>query len=182
MQTRVVIFMALLVGGGTLAVLGQESASYKLKESVFNVGGHPAGGVALSSASYQIKLDAVGESVLRQDLGSASFRMDAGFVSAYPPPRETRGLRLPTPTQLQWDPEGSVGTYNLYRGLLSTLSGLGYGACLQQNLTTESATDASIPAAANGYFYLVTAENRLAEEGTKGFNSAGGERTGNVCP
>jgi len=49
-------------------------------------------------------------------------------------------------------------------------------------LAGENATDASIPAAATGYFYLVTAENRLAEEGTKGSNSTGGERLGNVCP
>ena len=33
-----------------------------------------------------------------------------------------------------------------------------------------------------GYFYLVTAENRLDEEGTKGFSHDGPEREGTVCP
>jgi hypothetical protein len=34
----------------------------------------------------------------------------------------------------------------------------------------------------DGFFYLVTVENRLSEEGTKGFDSGGGERTGSACP
>ena len=70
----------------------------------------------------------------------------------------------------------STGVYNLYRDPLSSLSGLGFGACQQLDLPTETATDVDVPSAGVGFFYLVTAENRLAEEGTKGFRSNGIER------
>ncbi len=82
---------------------------------------------------------------------------------------------------LVWNPERSVGTYNLYRDLLSGLAGLGYGGCEQQELTGETATDSDAVPAGDGFFYLVTAENLLAEEGTKGFLSNATER-GNPSP
>ena len=82
---------------------------------------------------------------------------------------------------LVWNPERSVGTYNLYRDLLSGLAGLGYGGCEQQELTGEMATDSGAVPAGDGFFYLVTAENLLAEEGTKGFLSNATER-GNPSP
>ena len=44
-------------------VLAQESASYKLNEHTFNSGGNPSDGVVLTSASYKITLDAIGDSV-----------------------------------------------------------------------------------------------------------------------
>jgi hypothetical protein len=75
-----------------------------------------------------------------------------------------------------------VGTYNLYRDLMSNLVGLGFGDCQQQDLPTSTTTDDDALAVGDGFFYLVTAENKLAEEGTKGSQSNGSEREGNACP
>ena len=155
---------------GVLA-LAQTSASYKLTESVFNAGGNPA--PVLTSASYSITLDSVGDSVSGVTLSSASYSSSPGFPAAYPPPGEVATVRFTGPTTLAWTPEGSTGTYNLYRGLVTDLPG-SYGACkLPANIVGETTTDTDIPASGQCYFYLVTAKNRLAEEGTKGSDSAG---------
>ena len=74
-----------------------------------------------------------------------------------------------------WDPDKSVGDYNLYRSTLGNVSG--GGSCLQQDIADETTTDNDPVPVGNGFFYLVTAENRLDEEGTKGPG-----RTGGVCP
>ena len=42
--------------------------------------------------------------------------------------------------------------------------------------------DESPPAPGTGFFYLATATNKLAEEGTKGFHSDTTERMGLACP
>ena len=58
-----------------------------------------------------------------------------------------------------------------------------YGSCFQQELPTETGTDVDVPASGLAYFYIVPAENLLAEEGTKGFNSAGLKRANpSPCP
>ena len=179
---------ALFAGIACLAFLApasaQQSASYKLNESAINSGGDPTGGVSLASASWRIKLDAIGDGILGANLASASFHMDGGFVSAYPPPGEVMNLNVEANARtLTWDPERSVGDYNLYRELVSTLPGLGYGRCSQSALTFTAATDVEVPPVGRCYFYLVTAENRLSEEGTKGFDGAGRERPNPVpCP
>ena len=188
MQTRRFIqFLSLglpLALAASGAAWGQQSASYRLRENVLNGGGHPEGGTVLSSAGYKIRLDAIGEGILGTGLASASFRLDAGFVSAYPPPDEVTGLRFAGDrVTLLWNPEKSTGHYNLYRDLLSTLSGLGYGACRQSPILGETTTDPQVPAMGAGYFYLATAVNRLREEGTKGRDSAGAERLNPApCP
>jgi hypothetical protein len=171
--------MSCLVTGVALA---QQSPSYKLQESTFNNGGDPAGGAFASSAGYRIKLDALGGGVLGTGLSSGSFRMDGGFVAAYPPPTEVLALRFDPPgkSSLSWNPERSAGSYNLYRAGVSTLPGT-FGACFQSGIAGASATDAAVPAAGAGTFYLVTVRNRLAEEGTKGYRSNGVERT-NAAP
>jgi hypothetical protein len=160
----------------------QQSASYHLSEHVLNSGGRPLQGATAASASYRVSLDAIGENVNGAGLSSASYWMDGGFTVAYPPPGEVSGLTFPGKQNLLWNPEPSVGDYNLYRGLLGSLSGLGFGTCQEQNLPGETAVDAAVPAAGAGFFYLVTAENKLDEEGTKGFRSGGLERLGNTCP
>ncbi len=173
-------FLALLLAGWVLA---QESPSYKQGEHGLNAGGHPDAGVSLSSSSYRIRLDAVGEGVVAPGLASGSFRMDGGFVPAYPPPGEVLGLRFTDRQTLRWNPERSVGDYSVYRDLVSALSGLGFGSCLDHHVVQEGATDTQTPGAGQGYFYLVTAENRLDEEGTKGFRSNGMERPNHApCP
>jgi hypothetical protein len=179
MRTRL-LCLVLALGLGRVA-LAAESASHKLNEFVFNAGGHPSDGTVSTSASHRITLDAVGEGVVGGISSSASFKMDGGFVVAYPPPGEVTDVRFSNKTTLVWHPEKSVGTYNLYRDLIGTLPG-GFGVCrFPPEILTESTTDSDVPASGTAYFYLVTAANRLAEEGTKGFRSSGPER-GNPAP
>ena len=90
MMRKVPIWLAALVLGGS--VLAQSSASYNLEEHVFNSGGHPLGGTTLASASFKISLDSLGEAISATDLTSASYRLDACFSAAYPPPGEVNGL------------------------------------------------------------------------------------------
>jgi hypothetical protein len=171
----------LLAGLIAAPALAQQSPSYKLEEFALNAGGHPQDGAILASASFHVRLDAVGDAVARSGLSGPSFRVDGGFVGAYPPPGEVLGLRFVDSATLMWRPERSVGVYNLYRDLLSALSGGSYGTCRQYDLAAETTIETGAPPAGNGWFYLVTAENRLREEGTKGTNSSGAERP-NVHP
>jgi hypothetical protein len=171
----------LLVGLIALPVLAQESSSYKIKESVFNAGGHPQDGAILTSASYRIKLDSAGEGVVAVGVVSASFHMDGSFMGAYPPPGEVYDLLFSDKTTMTWDSEKSTGTYNIYRDLMGTLSGGAFGTCFAHDLAAPTNTEPNTPPVNDGWFYLVTAENRLREEGTKGFRSSGTER-GNPLP
>ena len=165
------------------SIFAQTSASYKLREYTFNNGGDPANGSFASSASYRIKLDAVGDAIVTGvTMASASQHLEAGFVGDYPPPGEVRNDRFTNRTTFVWDPEKSIGTYGVYRNALSTLPG-NFGTCFQSPIASETITDATNPAAGTGWFYLVTARNRLGEEGTKGFSSSGVERANSVpCP
>ena len=163
------------------AATAQTSPSFKLTEHTLNAGGHPAQGAALASASYHVTLDALGGPVARAGLASASFRADAGFVASYPPPGEVVGLRIAADKSTwSWNAERSVGSYNLYRDLLQALPGT-YGTCLQSALATNTWVDPSKPPLGKGWFYIVTARNRLREEGTKGRGSSGAERP-NAAP
>lgn len=181
---RAVIPVLVVVWLAGHAGRAQESPGFKLDEHTVNAGGHPDGGAVPASTSYRITLDAVGDAVAGVGPSSPSFRMDAGFSAGYPPPGEVTGLTLgPGKDELAWSPERSVGSYNLYRDLLGSLAGLDYGTCRQQGIADETTTDSDVPPPADGFFYLVTADNRLEEEGTKGFQGDGiTERTGNACP
>jgi len=162
-------------------VRAQQSTSFRLQEHTFNNGGHPSAGTTLSSPSFRLSMDALGEAISAVGLGNGLHNMDACFVSTYAPPGEVAHVRFDDAITLRWDAERSVGRYDLYRDTLSTLSGLGYGACFQAALIGATTTDGMSPAAGQGFFYLVTAENRLGEEGTKGFDSLGTERP-NAAP
>ena len=177
-----VVLAILLILLSTPLLFAQQSASFRLDEHVVNLGGRPDDGVTASSASFRMSLDSLGEAAVRMGLSSSSFRMDGSFGSAYPPPGEVLGLRFSDTTTLVWDPEKSVGVYDVYRDALAALSGGGYGTCWQQDLVGTTTTDPDVPGSGGGYFYLVTAENRLGEEGTKGSDSGGGPRGGAVCP
>jgi hypothetical protein len=178
MRSIVVLAASLVLATPALA---QTSASYKLTESVFNNGGDPANGASGASASYRIRLDAVGDGILGVGLASASFHMDGGFVDVYRPPGEIQQLLFTGKTTMTWSPEKSVGQYEAYRGPMSSLAGA--GTCLVSPLATEVTNDASAPASGQGFFYLVTARNRLGEEGTKGFKTGGLERpNSSPCP
>jgi hypothetical protein len=176
----IAIMLAVLVAGPALA---QTSTSYNLSEHTFNAGGHPHQGTVMTSASYRMSLDSIGEGIAGRGLSSRLYNMDASFGFTYPPPGEVGGLGFTDHQTLAWDPEKSVGVYNLYRGLISGLSGLGYGSCEQHDLAGETAIDTDTPPSTDGYFYLATAENRLFEEGTKGWDSGLAERSNSApCP
>jgi len=165
-----------------LPALAQQSASYKISDHTLDSGGMPPDGVVLSSTSYRITLAALGDSLSVPSLASASYAMDLEFVPRYPPPGEARDLAFTAWDTLTWSPERSGGGYNLYRGAIGDLSGLGYGACFQPDLPGYTTTDGDVPLPGGAYFYLITAENRLAEAGTKGQDGAGSERGGTPCP
>ncbi len=181
MKTKILLLW-LLAGLAAAPAIAQSSASYTLEEQTCNAGGHPLNGSVLVSSSYRIRLDAIGDALVATGLASASYRAGSSFLAAYPPPGEVVALWFPNKTGLSWSAESSVGTYSVYRDLVSALPGGDYGACLQQDLTATSTTDAETPGAGEGWFYLVTAENRLGEEGTKGRDTFGNERRGEVCP
>ena len=177
------------VGGGgdfLFQILGTEAEhGFQLIRQTLNAGGNPAGGSSLQSPSFTISLDSIGDAVIGSSmsipLGGASFIVDHGFVAAFPPPEEVSNLLFTSNVTLQWTPEKSAGVYNLYRDLLGNMFP-GFGNCDQQGLPSANATDSDPVPAGDGYFYLVTAENLLAEEGTKGFQSDRTERLGTVCP
>jgi len=165
---------ALLVLALSTPALAQQSASYRLTEQVFNAGGHPAPGGVLTSSSYLVRLDAVGGSVADPGLSGPNYRMSGSFVGAYPPPREVAEARFTDSGTLAWDPERSAGVYNVYRGTLSALPlSSDTSACLLPRLTSTSASDAGVPPEGEAFYYLVTVENRLAEEGPSRLDPSG---------
>jgi hypothetical protein len=108
--------------------------------------------------------------------------MDVGFVRGYPPPGEVRLLVvLGDRKTLSWTAERSVGTYRVYGGDLGLLPS-SYGVCKVPDLVVEKAQLEEEPAVGRGFFYLVTARNTLLEEGTKGYDSTGAQRTSTMPP
>ena len=159
---RAIILLGLTLSGAALA---QQSSSFQLDEHTFNAGGHPQAGTIPASASFQITLDAIGEGVVAAPMTSASFQMEGGFGSAYPPPGEAENLRFTDTTTLIWDPERSRGSYALYQGLVTVPFDTDYGLCEQPPpvLTMETATVTALTGTGDALFFLVTARNRLAE-------------------
>ena len=160
----------------------QTSASFKLTENVVSSGGHPLDASRPASASFRISFGAIGDAALRGALSSASYRGDGGFVGRYAPPGEVSGVRFVDKTNLTWSHEPSVKTYNLYRNTLASLPG-NFGGCYQAALVTPSFGETAAPTPGSGWHYLVTAKNRLREEGNKGRTSSGAERSNpSSCP
>ena len=163
------------------AVQAQESLHYRLDEHSLNAGGRPVQAVTSSSASFRVGLESIGQPVIGRALSGASFRLQGGFVSAYPPPGEVAGLRLLADQQtLTWLWEPASTSYDIYSGPIASLPG-GYGLCAAAQVAGISWLDATAPAPGAGLFYLVTGVNRLREEGTKGYASSGAKR-GNPAP
>lgn len=159
----------------------QSSASHRLESAHLNSAGRPLNGASAASPGYKLTLDALGE-IVRPQLTSASWSVGSAFVLRYRPPGEVLGLRFVDRETLQWQPEPSVGSYNLYRDLLASLSPTNFGSCLQQGLSATSVDDPTLPAASQGFFYLVTADNRLGEQGTLGRGSSGSRVNNHPCP
>ena len=174
--------LALLLTLGGPEVPAQQSASHTHEEHVLNAGGHPRAGVVPASAGHRLTLGSIGDPFIFHRAVGTTMTVDTSFVLAYGPPVEVENLRFTNPTTLVWNSHHSAGRYNVYRDSLAALAGLGYGTCAQEGLIAPTATDALPVPPGSGRFFLVTVENRLAEEGTKGFSGAGIERTGAVCP
>ena len=163
-------------------LLAQSSPSFSLQEHTLNSGGSPANGAVASSSSFKISADSIGDPFAMTHSESTSYTLDGGFITAYPPPSEVIGVHLPEKGKLEWAPEASAGTYCVYRGLLGQMAE-GYGACLASELEDESALVPADPNVGQCYFYIVTARNRLGEEGTMGCGSGGQERQPDTgCP
>ena len=165
--------LLLLFNVFAFSLAAQTSTNYQNEEHALNSGGNPA--PALTSSNYQVTLSSIGDGLTAPGLNSVNYRMEGGFDAAYPPPAEVLNLRFPAKTILTWIPEPSVGSYGLYRGALTDLPG-SYGSRVQSGLTSPTATDTAVPGPGQGLFYLVTASNRLGEEGTKGNDSTGAPR------
>jgi hypothetical protein len=178
MRSAIVLFGLVVLA---TTVLAQESTNFKLREHSLNAGGQPHDGAVLSSTSFQITLAAVGETVAAVTISGPSFAATEGFVGSVPPPGEVTNLRFNDPSTLAWDPEGSVGDYSLYRGEVTNPYDPGFGSCLVPGITGPTASDITLPAIDTAFFYLVTARNRLGEEGTKG-STSGNEPRGNLAP
>jgi len=178
---RTLLFLTLLILAVNLTP-GQESSSFKLSEHTFNAGGHPEAGVVATSSSFRISLASIGEGLAGTGLTSPSFLLGNGLIAAVPPPVEVENLRFISDTTLIWDTDGSMGDYALYRGTVPGITP-GYGACVLPTPTSETATDPTLPAVGQALAYIVTSRNRLLEESTKGFTSAGLPRSNSApCP
>jgi len=159
-------------------VWGQQGGNFQVTESEFNLGGNP--GVVVTSPGFQVTLSALGGNPAAGILTSAAFQMDGGFVGSNPPPGEVAGVAFTDSQTLVWANERTAAEYNVYRAGISSLPG-GFGSCARSGVAGESATFPANPANKSAQFSLVTAVNGLAEEGTKGFTSAGAAR-GNAAP
>lgn len=174
------VFAGVVLCALELATPAQTSTNYQNKEHTVNAGGNPA--PVLTSTNYSVTLSSIGDGLSGTGMSSPGYSLDGGFPAPYPPPGEVLDLQFTNKTTIGWEPERSVGTYSLYRGLVSGLSS-GYGTCLTQGLPSAQATDAEVPATGQCFFYLVTAENRTAEEGTLGNESNGTPRPNTApCP
>ena len=160
----------------------QTSASFRISTSTFNGGGDPGNNGCAASASYRIRIDALGAPTASQESVSPSFRTGTGFVDGLAPPGEVQGVAFTDKITLTWNPDRSIGTYQVYRDSLRSLPGE-YGSCFAPGSSSEGAVDPDAPQAGEGWIYLVTARNRLGEEGTKGVSTGGVERENlSPCP
>lgn len=139
------------------------------------------GGSWSSAASY---IDLVGNEV---ELASALL-LNVGCAT---PEAETT-CRFDTKTNLAWNAVAGATRYNLYRGALAGLidgnldhlPDGGYGTCQNSrdpNLTDLVFVDTDVPAASQGYFYLVGYTSGGVQKGL-GVNSFGLPRSVTPCP
>ncbi len=163
--TVMVLSMAMTPGAA------QQSPSFRISDHGFSNGGNPAAGINPESASFKVSLSSIGEPFASVGLASISFHTDTGFGSAYLPPGEVLGLQFLDADTLDWNGAPSATHFNLYRDALGALPA--YGTCLQPDLPSSTADDTDLPLSGSGFFYLVTARNRLDEEGTLGQDSTG---------
>lgn len=180
MRTFVALQILCLSTGVALA---QSGPTYRLEELTMNAGGHPADGVGLTSSSYRMSLDALGEASVAPRLRGSVYSMDAGFARCFPPPAEVQQVVvLADKTTFAWAPDPSVGAYRVYFGDVRNVR-WDEGTCLMAGIDPEFTTPDHFPEPGETFFYLITAQNTLLEEGTTGYDSAGTPRDAPVpCP
>lgn len=157
--------LLLLLPAGSQAAPPLQSESWSITGSTFTTGGN--GGAVLTSSGFRLTIVAVGEPMSGGVVvGGPAYRVSGGFVSGAAPPVEVRGLRLPDPSTLSWDPQAPAVAYHVYRD----------GGCLATIVGAETADISADPPGGLLHLYLVIAENPLGETGTPGFGSDGVER------
>jgi cytochrome c peroxidase len=86
---------------------------------------------------------------------------------------------------LSWPaPLGAI-SYNIYRGLLSSLSSRDYGSCItgsDPNSADTTFTDASIPPSGDGFFYLKTVVDASSESALGNASDGSVRVPGTACP
>lgn len=101
------------------------------------------------------------------------------------PPALTNLLLIDvTPTHLTWGSAPSVETFDVARGLLTTISSGDYGECIIRGLTAAEYDDTDAPPPqGDGFAYLVRGvDTGCGGAGSWGQDSAGSERTVTACP
>lgn len=162
------------------AARAQASASFHVTDAVLDAGG--SGSPPPASGSFRITRSSLAEPFAVVAAASATFRLDDGALAAIRPAGEVRGVVFTDPTTLVWHADPSGGDYAVYRGAIDTLPG-GFGDCLAHGMSLPAHQDPVLPDPGSGAFYLVTARNRLREEGTKGAASDGNARANSApCP
>ncbi len=173
--------LLLLLAGG--AAMAQSGANWSVEDHSFNSGGTPVeGDTPLSPSGWELTLASIGDATRPVTAAGLSYSVTVGFGSAFEVPGEVMNLVFTTAQTISWDADSSADQYNLYRDDTSD----GYGNCEEQGLLAVTTTDASAPTPGNTFHYLVTASNRVAQEGTKGFQTDMTERLGSFglpgCP
>ena len=167
------VILTVLFMSAAVLLNAQQSADFKIEQGTFNNGGNPS--PELASANYMMTLDSIGDGVAATGMTSADNQVDSGLPSDFRPPGEVANLLFTDTSTITWDPEPSVGSYNLYSGDITTLPGT-YGTKVQSGIVAANTTYSENPDPGQCVYFIVTASNRLSEEGTKGTDSSGTPR------
>lgn len=99
-----------------------------------------------------------------------------------PPPEAALDLGFTGKPDMEWGGSLEATHYAMYRGPFGGAPWSYAHTCLYPSVPSPSATDASTPPAAQGFYYLVSGRNECGE-GTLGTNSAGQTRpNASPCP
>ena len=95
-------------------------------------------------------------------------------------PGEVLGVLLskpsPTVARLAWTAASGAQSYSITRGDLLAVDSWIYGPCLAQGIAGTTYDDEAVPAAGQGYLYLVQPWTSVCGVGTLGYESSGAER------
>jgi hypothetical protein len=106
---------------------------------------------------------------------------DSGVTDV--PASSDAGLLWTDASTLTWDPVPEAADYDVYRGTIPASGGIVYDhTCFDSDVVGTSTSDASVPAAGSGWYYLMSGSN-VCGAGSVGFDSAGVERPlAAACP